>query len=183
MYVAWNMGEWRKFIDLKQFRLPYRITILSVFILTVVLDLTIAVQVGLLLAFITFIYRISSLSRCELALASDYPGLNNQQGRIDAYRIHGAIFFGAVKLLEKIEVNLPSQTLLLDLKNVIYIDTSGMDTIMELAHLCEIRNIRLIICGLAHQPLEMAERTNFLSSLPQDSFYPDLTSGIKAVTA
>ena len=183
MYVAWNMGEWRKFIDLKQFRLPYRITILSVFILTVVLDLTIAVQVGLLLAFITFIYRISSLSRCELALASDYPGLNNQQGRIDAYRIHGAIFFGAVKLLEKIEVNLPSQTLLLDLKNVIYIDTSGMDTIMELAHLCEIRNIRLIICGLAHQPLEMAERTNFISSLPQDSFYPDLTSGIEAATA
>ena len=102
MYVAWNMGEWQKFIELKQFRLPYRITILSVFILTVVLDLTIAVEVGLLLAFITFIYRISSLSRCEPALATDYPALSNQQGRIDAYRIHGAIFFGAVKLLEKI---------------------------------------------------------------------------------
>jgi SulP family sulfate permease len=183
MYVAWNMGEWRKFIELKQFRLPYRITILSVFILTVVLDLTIAVQVGLLLAFITFIYRISSLSRCEIALASDFPGLSNQQGRIDAYRIHGAIFFGAVKLLEKIEKNLPTHTLLLDLKNVIYIDTSGMDTIMELAHLCKIRNIRLLICGLAHQPLEMAERSNFIARLPPDSFYPDLNSGIEAATA
>lgn len=182
MYVAWNMGEWRKFIDLKQFRLPYRITILSVFTLTVVLDLTIAVQVGLLLAFITFIYRISSLSRCEIALANDFPGLSNQQGRIDAYRIHGAIFFGAVKLLEKIETNLPSHTLLLDLKNVIYIDTSGMDTIMELAHLCKIRNIRLLICGLAHQPLEMAERSDFRSMLPPDSFYPDLISGIEAAT-
>ena len=180
IYVAWNMGDWKKFIDLKQFRLPYRITILSVFILTVVLDLTIAVEVGLLLAFITFIYRISSLSRCEAALASDFPGLANQQGRIDAYRIHGAIFFGAVKLLEKIETNLPSQTLLLDLKNVIYIDTSGMDTIMELAHLCKIRNIRLIICGLAHQPLEMAERSEFISTLPEDAFYPDLISGVKA---
>jgi len=183
MFVAWNMGEWKKFIDLKQFRLPYRITILSVFILTVVLDLTIAVQVGLLLAFITFIYRISSLSRCEPAQASDFPGLQNQQGQIDAYRIHGAIFFGAVKLLEKIEVNLPSQTLLLDLKNVIYIDTSGMDTIMELATLCKIRHVRLIICGLAHQPLEMAERTNFLALLPPDAFYPDLISGIEAATA
>lgn len=183
MYVAWNMGEWKKFIELKQFRLPYRITILSVFILTVVLDLTIAVQVGLLLAFLTFIYRISSLSRCELALASDFPGLSNQLGRIDAYRIHGAIFFGAVKLLEKIEMNLPSQTLLLDLKNVIYVDTSGIDTIMELAHLCKIRNIRLIICGLAHQPLEMAERSDFISSLPQNSLYPDLITGIEAATA
>ena len=183
MYVAWNMGEWKKFIDLKQFRLPYRVTILSVFILTVVLDLTIAVEVGLLLAFITFIYRISSLSRCEIALANDFPGLANQEGRIDAYRIHGAIFFGAVKLLEKIETNLPSQTLLLDLKNVIYIDTSGMDTIMELAHLCKIRNVRLIVCSLAHQPLEMAERSEFISLLPQNSFYPDLASGIEAANA
>ena len=53
---------------------------------------------------------------------------------------------------------------------------------MELAHLCKIRNIRLIICGLAHQPLEMAERSEFLSTLPQDSFYPDLSSGIEAAT-
>ena len=54
---------------------------------------------------------------------------------------------------------------------------------MELANLCKIRNIRLIICGLAHQPLEMAERTNFLSLLPSDAFYPDLSSGLEAATA
>ena len=93
------------------------------------------------------------------------------------------LLFEKVKLLEKIEMNLPSQTLLLDLKNVIYVDTSGIDTIMELAHLCKIRNIRLIICGLAHQPLEMAERSDFISSLPQNSLYPDLITGIEAATA
>ena len=183
MYVAWNMGEWRKFIDLKQFRLPYRITILSVFLLTVILDLTVAVQVGLLLAFITFIYRISSLSRCERAEGKDFATLNHLQGRIDAYRIYGAIFFGAVKLLEKIEENLPTQTLLLDLKNVIYVDTSGMDTIMELTHLCKMRNIKLIICGLDHQPLEMAQRSGFLEMLPQDCFCADLYSGIEMATS
>jgi SulP family sulfate permease len=180
MYVAWNMGEWKKFIDLKQFRLPYRITILSVFLLTVIMDLTVAVEVGLLLAFITFIYRISSLSRCEIAEAKNFPALQNQQGRIDAYRIYGAIFFGAVKLLEKIEENLPSRTLLLDLKNVIYVDTSGMDSISELAHLCKIRNIQLIICGLDHQPYEMAQRSGFFEKLPNDCLYPDLISGIEA---
>ena len=182
IYVAWNMGEWKKFIELKQFRLPYRITILSVFALTVVLDLTVAVQVGLLLAFITFIYRISSLSRCERADGKDFPGLENTQGSIDAYRIYGAIFFGAVKLLEKIEEKLPTETLLLDLKNVIYVDTSGMDTIMELAHLCQIRNIKLIICGLDHQPLEMAERSEFSAKYPQVCFCSDLYSGIELAT-
>ncbi|QWD69946.1 SulP family inorganic anion transporter [Polynucleobacter sp. UB-Siik-W21] len=182
MYVAWNMGEWKKFVDLKQFRLPYQLTIVSVFLLTVILDLTVAVQVGLLFAFITFIYRISSLSRCELADASSFSQLENQQGRIDAYRIYGAIFFGAVKLLEKIEEKLPSQVLLIDLKNVIYVDTSGMETITELAHLCKIRNIKLIICGLEHQPYEMAQRSGFLQTLPLDCLYPDLLSGIAAAT-
>lgn len=180
MFVAWNMGEWRKFIELKQFRLPYRITILSVFVLTVVLDLTVAVQVGLLLAFITFIYRISSLSRCEIADVQTYPALENLTGRIDAYRIYGAIFFGAVKLLEKIEENLPTQTLVLDLKNVIYIDTSGMETLSELAELCKARDIKLIICGLDHQPYEIAQRSRFLEQLPADCFYSDIASGIEA---
>ena len=182
MYVAWNMGEWQKLIDLKQFRIPYRITILSVFILTVILDLTIAIQVGLLLAFITFIYRISSLSRCERAEGKDFAALTSLQGQIDAYRIYGAIFFGAVKLFEKIEENLPTETLLLDLKNVIYVDTSGMDTIMELAHLCKVRNIQLVICGLDHQPLEMAERSGFIEMLPKNCFCPDLYSGIEIAT-
>ncbi len=182
MYVAWNMGEWKKFIDLKQFRLPYRITILSVFLLTVMVDLTVAIEVGLLSAFITFIYRISSLSRCEIAEAKNFPLLENQQGQIDAYRIYGAIFFGAVKLLEQIEKNLPSKKLLLDLKNVIYVDTSGMDTISELAYLCKIHNVQLIICGLDHQPYEMAQRSGFLEKLPKDCLYPDLISGIEAAT-
>ena len=182
MYVAWNMGDWKKFIDLKQFRLPYRLTILIVFLLTIILDLTVAVQVGLLCAFITFIYRISSLSRCEPADLSAFPALDKYQGQIDAYRIYGAIFFGAVRLLEKIEENLPSQTLILDLKNVIYVDTSGMETIAELTHLCKVRNIKLIICGLDHQPYEMAQRSAYLETLAPDCLYPDLASGIAAAT-
>ena len=180
MFVAWNMGEWKKFVDLKQFRLPYRITMLSVFFLTIILDLTVAIQVGLLLAFITFIYRISSLSRYEAASAIDFPELQPHQGRISAFRIYGAIFFGAVKILESIENELPTQTLLLDLKNVIYIDVSGMDAILELEEVCKAQDITLIICGLAHQPYEMAARGGLLERLPKDCIYSDLQQGIAA---
>lgn len=178
MFVAWNMGEWKKFLDLKQFRLPYRITMLSVFFLTIMLDLTVAIQVGLLLAFITFIYRISSLSRYEPVNTTDFPDLIQCQGKIAAFRMYGAIFFGAVKMLESIENELPSNTLLLDLKNVIYIDVSGMDAILELEQVCKAKGIKLIICGLAHQPLEMAIRGGLLERLPQDRIYSSLQKGI-----
>jgi SulP family sulfate permease len=178
MFVAWNMGEWKKFIDLKQFRLPYRLTMLSVFFLTIILDLTVAIQVGLLLAFITFIYRISSLSRYEPANTTDFPDLLQHQGKIAAFRIHGAIFFGAVKILDSIENELPSHALLLDLKNVIYIDVSGMDAMLELEVACKAKGIKLIICGLAHQPYEMAIRGGLLERLPKDCIYSDLQHGI-----
>ena len=183
MFVAWNMGEWRKFADLKQFRLPYRLTMLSVFFLTIVLDLTVAIQVGLLLAFITFIYRISSLSRYESASASDFPELEQHRGNIAAFRIYGAIFFGAVKILERIENELPSKVLVLDLKNVIYIDVSGMDALLELEEVCKNRGIKLIVCGLAHQPNEMAVRGGLLERLPADCIYPDLYHGVAAAAS
>ena len=182
IYVAWNMGEWKKFFDLKQFRLPYRLTMLSVFGLTVILDLTVAVEVGLLLAFITFIYRISSLSRCERASTTTYPALAGQNGKIDAYRIYGAIFFGAVKLLEEIEQNLPTDTLILDLKNIIYIDSSGMDTLLELNRLCHDTGVKLVLCGLDHQPRDIAQRGGLFNILAADRFYPDLAQGIEAAT-
>ncbi len=73
MFVAWNMGEWREFIHLRQYRMPYRVTLLAVFFLTVVFDLTVAVEVGLVAACVTFIYRISSLSRSETVTAADRP--------------------------------------------------------------------------------------------------------------
>lgn len=180
MFVAWNMGEWRKFADLKQFRLPYRLTMLSVFFLTIILDLTIAIQVGLLLAFITFIYRISSLSRYESASAVDFPELQKFQGSISVFRIYGAIFFGAVKILENIENELPSKVLVLDLKNVIYIDVSGMDALLELEEVCKNRGVRLLICGLVHQPYEMAVRGGLFERLSDDGIYPDLQHGIAA---
>jgi SulP family sulfate permease len=180
MFVAWNMGEWRKFADLKQFRMPYRLTMLSVFFLTIVLDLTVAIQVGLLLAFITFIYRISSLSRYEAASAIDFPELQTHQGKIAVLRIYGAIFFGAVKLLENIEKELPSKALVLDMKNVIYIDVSGMDALLELEAVCKSKGIKLLICGLVHQPYEMAVRGGLFERVPNDCIQPDLQHGVSA---
>jgi SulP family sulfate permease len=179
MFVAWNMGEWHAFTDLKQFRLPYRITLLAVFLLTVMVDLTVAVEFGLFAACVTFIYRISNLSRIEALTSKDTPKLAHQEGQISAYRLYGALFFGAVKLVEAIEDKLPEKTLVLDLKNLIYIDSSGADALMALARTCHKKQIQLIVCGLSHQPLDIARRTGFLDWVGQNVL-PDYESGLDA---
>jgi SulP family sulfate permease len=177
MFVAWNMGEWREFMHLRQYRLPYRITLLAVFFLTVVFDLTVAVEVGLIAACLTFIYRISSLSRCEDVTRIEQPGLAGFEHQVQAWRLYGALFFGAVKLVEAIEDKISTPTLVLDLKNVIYIDSSGADALMNLIETCRKKNTTLMVCGLTHQPLDMAQRSGLVEHL-KAHLQPDLSSSV-----
>jgi sulfate permease, SulP family len=181
IYVAWNMGEWHQFVQLRQYRLPYRTTLLSVFFLTVVFDLTVAVEVGLVAACITFIYRISSLSRSEQVSAADHPLLVGQVGQVDAYRLYGAIFFGAVKLIEHMEDRLPTRALVLDLKNVLYIDSSGADSLAGLLHTCDKQNVRLVLCGLKFQPLDMLQRCGMVDMLSPVNVYNTLPEALAGV--
>ena len=183
MFVAWNMGEWREFVHLRQYRMPYRITLLAVFLLTVVFDLTVAVEVGLIAACVTFIYRISSLSRSEAVTTTDQPVLSGQDGRVEAHRLYGALFFGAVKLVEALEDRLPRHALVIDLKNLIYVDSSGADSLMSLERSCRKHGVRLIACGLAHQPLDMLRRCGFTDTLGEANQCPDLASGLAAALA
>ena len=177
MFVAWNMGEWREFMHLRQYRLPYRVTLLAVFFLTVVFDLTVAVEVGLIAACLTFIYRISSLSRCEGVTRIEQPGLAGFEHRVQAWRLYGALFFGAVKLIEAIEDKISTPTLVLDLKNVIYIDSSGADALMNLIETCRKKQVQLIVCGLNHQPLDMAQRSGLMAHL-KTHLQPELSSSL-----
>jgi SulP family sulfate permease len=177
MFVAWNMGEWREFLLLRQYRTPYRITLLAVFFLTVVFDLTVAVEFGLVAACLTFIYRISSLSRSEAVSPIEHPSLAGLGASVQAWRLYGALFFGAVKLIEEIEDQLASPILVVDLKNVIYIDSSGADALMSLIHTCRKKQVQLIVCGLLHQPMDIARRSGLIEHL-DGKLEADLPAGL-----
>lgn len=182
MFVAWNMGEWHEFAHLRQFRLPYRATLLAVFFLTVVFDLTVAVEVGLVAACITFIYRISSLSRSEPASVADHPVLAEHAHQVAAYRLYGALFFGAVKLIEALEDTLPARALVLDFKNVMYIDSSGADSLLDLLRVCNKHQVRLVVCGLKYQPLDILQRCGMVTLLTDANRFDTLSQAIETAT-
>lgn len=70
--------------------------------------------------------------------------------------------------------------LVLDLKNLIYIDSSGADTLLDLAHACAKAHVRLIVCGLAHQPMDIARRCGTVHLVGESQLFPDLASGLNA---
>ena len=173
LFIAWNMGNWRAFTQLSQFRWPYRFTMLAVFVLTVLVDLSTGMAVGLAAACLTFIYRISSLTNRELL---------HRTANTQVWALNGALFFGAVALLELIANDLPDHTLVLDTQGLIYVDSSGADALRNLLLTCEQQQIQLMLCGLNPQPLDILQRTGLLVRLKAHNILSDWQTAVRVAT-
>ena len=166
------MGNWRAFAQLKQFRWSYRLTLLAVFLLTVLVNLTVAFEVGLLAACLIFVYRISSLTRC-LAL--------HRSETVQVWGLQGALFFGAVSLVDQLAEELPSATLVLDASGLIYMDTSGADALHNLWRSCQKAGVRLVLTGLNKQASDLLRRTNLLERLGAANVQPHWADTLKTL--
>ncbi|MFO1303473.1 MAG: SulP family inorganic anion transporter [Burkholderiales bacterium] len=156
--VAVNMGDWHAFRDLRKYSIPYRAVLLSTFVITVVFDLTLAVEIGLVLASLFFIYRVSDLTKVDqLNLDGIPPG-------VAAYKVFGSIFFGSVGKLEPLldPLRTPARIVILEMHQVISMDTTGLETLQSLHRALVKRGGRLILCGLNRNPAEQVARLAFL---------------------
>jgi SulP family sulfate permease len=157
LFVAWNMVEWREFARLKRFSVPYRTILLGSFFLTVVFDLTVAVEVGLVLACLFFIYRMGTLFRVAPLAPADAP-----EG-VQVYALYGSLFFGAVGKLEALAEQLPAGTraVVFDLHRLVSIDTSGLDALTQLKRTLDRQGVALVLADLNEQPLSLIQRAGF----------------------
>ena len=160
LYVAWNMGEWREFAELRRASNHYRLIMLGTFFLTVVFDLTVALQVGLLLACVLFVRRMSSLFQVALVSQTENEA---------CFRLYGSLFFGAVAkidpILNVVESTPQGMTIRLDLQSLQSLDASGLDVLEQLQKAIASRGGRLVLAGLNAQPREVMERSGFLAQV------------------
>ncbi|MFM7570959.1 MAG: SulP family inorganic anion transporter [Betaproteobacteria bacterium] len=177
LFVAWNMGEWRAFPQLKQFTINYRVVMLATFLLTVIFDLTVAVEVGLVLASLLFIVRIASVTRLErIDLSERMSGLASVEG----WRLFGSLFFGSVNRLEPLLD--PARTVaditVLDLHQLINLDTTGLDALQSFHRMLDKRGKRLVIVGANTQPRSLMERSGFTAALGDHSLFDTLDAAL-----
>jgi SulP family sulfate permease len=174
LFVAWNMGEWHEFARLRQFSLPYRTILLGTFFLTIVFDLTVAVEVGLVLACVFFIYRMSTLFRVEAHTAHDLPP------GVAAFELFGSLFFGAVGKIEALAAQVPEGTrcVVLEMHRMISMDTSGLDAMEQLHRVLKRQGIALVLANVNEQPLSLIRRSGFDLTLGDDAIVPTVGDAI-----
>ena len=160
LYVAWNMGEWHEFATLRKNSRHHGFVMLGTFLLTVIFDLTVALQVGLILACVLFVRRMSTLFQV-VEVARSPEGAT--------FQLYGSLFFGAVAKVDPILTLVESTPLglviRLDLQSLQSLDTSGLDVLEQLRKAIVLRGGTLVIAGLNAQPKTAMTRCGFLAKV------------------
>ena len=164
LYVAWNMGEWHEFVRLRHFSNHYRLLMLGTFFLTVVFDLTVAVEVGLVLACVLFVRRMSALFRADpLPLDAEAPSTRL------GWSLHGALFFGAAAkidpLVQTIEAAPHGVQVTLDMRHLFALDTTGLDGLEQILKAVAQRGGHLTVHDPQEQARSLMERSGFIAKL------------------
>jgi SulP family sulfate permease len=146
-------------------------------VLTVVIDLTVAVQVGLVLACLFYIARVSGLTRVEPIAEREESLLDVDPRRVEAFRISGSLFFGAVSkmdgLLDPRRHSAP--VTILDLGQLLNLDTTGLETLEDLHRMVQRRGGTLVLCALREQPAGLLGRSGLLAAIGAENVLPSLS--------
>ena len=183
LFVAWNMGEWREFTRALRFHPTYRAVLFGTFALTVVLDLTVAVQVGLVMACMFFIWRMGSLFRVETRPEAGHPaGLD---GSVQVFDLYGALFFGAVAQVEDLPERIAPGTrhVALDMHRLVSMDASGLEALRQLHRTLRRQDVKLILVDANEQPLLLMRRSGFDQTLGPDGLVSHWDAAVQALQA
>ena len=166
MFVSWNMGNWKEFSRLKAMTMSYKVTLVATFLLTVIFDLTVAVEVGLVISCVFFIYRMNTLTRVvPETLPFDMPA------GVETWKLTGALFFGSVSKLEgitdpkRLTAKDAAKVVILDFTDLLNIDNSAMDILAVYIRALKRRGHELIIAGASGHPLRQLNRTGIAQTL------------------
>jgi sulfate permease, SulP family len=160
LFVAWNMFEGHQFLRLRQFAATYRTLMLTTFVLTIVFDLTVAVEVGLVMACLFFIWRMGQLFSVQPRAATAEAPL---PAGVAVFALYGSLFFGAVGKVEALPEQLPAgtRTLVLDMQRLVSIDTSGLDALEQMWRSLQRQQVALVLAHVNPQPLSLIRRGGF----------------------
>lgn len=178
--VAYNMCQWRQFIHLTKTAPKSDILVLiTTFVLTVLFDLVVAIEVGMILACILFMKRMSEETDITSWTYSDDTEDDSDPDRISikhvhhhirVYEISGPLFFGAVECLTDIKVKDFTKCLILRMRSVPALDATAMNSLEHLHEACKKKHISLVFSHVNKQPMNTMKKAGFIEKIGEENF-------------
>jgi sulfate permease, SulP family len=186
--VAYNMGEWREIGGILRLEVADKAVWLITFALTVMADLTIAVEIGIALAALLYIYRVSDTTSVQI-VTPEYI----EEGRahvlqdkdvppyVTILRIHGPFLFGTTdKLLDATEnLSTFAPIVILRLRNMTAVDATGLHALEGLSDRLKKSNRTLLLCGARHQPARFLDQGEFVEHVGPENILPHVQAALK----
>lgn len=192
--VAYNMCQWRTFLRLLKTAPKSDIAVLIItFVLTVAFDLVVAIEIGMLLACLLFIKRMSDETELrgwryteqltEEELSQEAAQLRQIPESIRVYEFTGPLFFGAADIIEQITVQKTTRCLILRMRGVPSLDITAMNALTGLYNDCQKKGITLILSHVNEQPMRTMKRAGFVEMVGKEHFRPNIDSAIEHAEA
>ena len=183
--VAYNMCQWRTFVHLIR-TAPKSdiIVLLTTFILTVVFDLVVAIEIGMVLACLLFIKRMSEETHVDswTYVDDDTPDVDEHLRRlplqIRVYEIIGPLFFGAADAIEHIVVKDFTTCLILRMRSVPALDSTALNALQNLTKVCESKGITLVFSHVNEQPMKVMVKSGFVDLVGEENFCPNIRAAL-----
>jgi sulfate permease, SulP family len=186
--VAYNMGEWAEIPELWKQGWTDRLVWLVTFALTVLADLTVAVEAGMILAALLFIRRVAATTTVT-RVTPDYIRRGHQHSLqqrvipdyVSIIRIQGPFLFGATDKLINLVPHLHElkSVVILRLRNMTAIDATGLKAIEDFADAVHGSGRALLLCGAPPQPAQMMERAEFHRHVGADNILPNVDAALR----
>ncbi|WP_424244888.1 SulP family sulfate permease [Elusimicrobium posterum] len=187
--VAYRMSEWRSFVFLFKAPASDIAVLLTTFVLTVVKDLVVAIEVGMVLAAVLFMKRMADVYNVSLASDDDIydevPGKDDIERKkisehVRVYEINGPFFFGATNtFLETLEQVKDTKVLILRMRSVPAMDATGFHALNKIAMRCKKDGIQLILSEVQNQPYKTLRKYDFVYTLGKEYVCRSINAALK----
>lgn len=186
--VAWNMAGFGSIRALMKGQKSDIFVLATTFLLTVFIDLTVAIGAGLGFAAFFFIKKMIDLSEVQTSRETLIGGIKGDRQEealkipegVLVYEIEGPLFFGTVGkfeiALEKANVN--CKVLILRMRNTLYLDAGGIRAIEQCKNACERKGITIILSGIHTQPYLLLEKTGFADRLGRENIFDNINQAL-----
>ncbi|MEW6467972.1 MAG: sulfate permease [Bacteroidota bacterium] len=186
--VAYNMSEWRSFIAVSRTSKSDAAVLLATFLLTLFADLTVAIEIGMVLAAFLFMRRMTQISKVDLVTreineADDEKAISRYKvpEGVEVFEVTGPMFFGAAyKFKEALKLlRRPPLVLIIRMRSVPLVDETGLHTLEEVFRQAKAQGTRLVLSGVQGDILQQLSRSELYALVGAENICPDIDAALE----